>query len=111
MKIGKIRFRIESIGGVRYFFGRPIGSETLDFPAVRGICQVVYVEKNEISQNYELNTVYETFALFETSITEEQFLRSYCKVNVIPISEEAFNVLNGQIQGRRDYEHAFKVED
>lgn len=73
--------------------------------------QVVYVEKNEISNNFEIDHEYEFYGIFLTSPSIDQFNDSICDATVSPISEYAFNVLRGSIESRNDFEHAFAVNN
>lgn len=107
MKIGKIKFKIENNGGKRYFFARPVSSQNMDFPARIGYAQVVYVEKNQISEDFLIGETYEVYALFHIGVSNEQFRNSICKTKITPISRESFNALKGEIENERDFNHAF----
>jgi len=111
MKIGKIRVRVESRGGTRYFYCRPVANAYTQFNSIIGRAQVVYVEKNEISNNFEIDHEYEFYGIFLTSPSIDQFNDSICDATVSPISEYAFNVLRGSIESRNDFEHAFAVNN
>jgi len=111
MRLGKIVFRLENYGGVRYFYARPVASSTRRFPARVGFSQVVYVEKNKLTEDFELGEVYETYALFKNEVSLDSFNSSVCVVTCTPITKEAFIELKGNVESPRDFEHAFSHEE
>jgi hypothetical protein len=110
MLIGKITFKVENAGGNRYFYCRPVASADKIFPTRIGFSHVVYVEKNNLSKDYILNETYTTHALFLKKVIQEEFDNHVCVTKIIPISEEAFNVLKTDIENINDKEHAFRVD-
>jgi len=110
MKIGKITFKVENIGGSRYLFCRPIASPRIRFKAVPGNQQVVYVEKNIVSEQFEVNKIYETYALFQKSEKEEVFKNGICNVKCTPIFKETYDILKNIVETENDLDHAFICE-
>jgi hypothetical protein len=110
MKLGYIEVEIESIGGNRFFFARPLGNINSRFNQIVGICHVVHVEKNKLSSSFKVGNIYKFYGIFIKSISQEQFDRSFCNVVVTPITKGSFLSLKPFIENKKDIEHAFKVE-
>ena len=105
MYLGKITFRIEN-KNPKWFFCRPVSNNRGSFISIRGICQVVYVEKCDLIENLNIDDEVTTYAIFHKTNTQEAFDRSFCHINISPITEEIYNRL---LEIYPQKEHAFSV--
>ncbi len=94
MILGKITGVIQHIGGHRYFFARPmIAGNDLIHPNTIGVCHVVYLEKNALSNMLVSGNEFTFHGIIDRAHTRDEWLGGFCRIKFSPITEEIYNGL------------------
>ena len=91
MILGKMTGTIQHIGGYKYFFARPlIAGNDLIHPNIIGVCHVVYLEKNALSNMLESGNEFTFYGIIDRVHTRDEWLRGYCKIKFSCCSQLIF---------------------
>lgn len=96
MILGKITVKVENFKHrPKFIFCRPVanGSDN-DFVPVIGKNQSVYMEKSCLTEHLSVNDTFTCFAIFDKTVSVEEWDASVVKCKIQPITEDVFNELS-----------------